>query len=426
MLPMQLLLAATLAAPMAGKASPGDWPQFRGPNRDGASTETGLLQEWPKGGPKKDWTITGCGGGYGTVAVSAGFIYGTGRIGGKEYAWCLSEKDGKEVWNVEFAEGKRSPAGYDEGPRGTPTVVGDKVYVVSVGGELACLAAKDGKKIWSKNYVKDFKGGIPGWGYSESVLVDGEQVIGTPCSNSNAMVALKADTGELIWNTEIKSAGAAGGYSSPAKMTVNKVDMYVTLLGKAGGVVGIDAKTGKALWQYTKVMNGVANIPTPVVKDAAVWCSTGYGEGGSALLNIKESQGKFEAEEVKYYNNKELQNHHGGMVLAGDYVYFGHAHNNGYPACVELKTGEIKWKENKGAGGGRGSGCVVYADGMLYFRYQNGTMALVKASPDKFELKGSFEIPDKSGKDSWQHPVVANGKLYIRDQDKLHCFDVKK
>jgi outer membrane protein assembly factor BamB len=422
MLSTYFVLSAMLTPAADMKA--GDWPQFRGPNRDGASKEIGLLQEWPKGGPPKLWTVSGCGGGYSTVAVAGGFIYGSGKKDGKDCVWCLKEADGNGVWNTPFADAKR--VGYDEGTKSTPTVADGRVYCVSPGGELVCLTAKDGKEVWKKSYTKDFGGGVQSWGYSESVLVDGDKVICTPCSNKAAVVALDAKSGKTLWKTEVSNAGGAGGYSSAAKMTVGKTDQYVTLLGKAGGVVGVDAKTGKLLWQYTKVMNGTANIPTPVVKDDLVWCSTGYGDGGSALLHIKESRGKFEAEEVKYYKSGELQNHHGGMVLVGDYVYFGHAHNNGYPACVELKTGEIKWKERGPAAGGSGSGCVVYADGMLYFRYQNGKMALVKASPDGFELKGSFDIPEKSGKDSWQHPVVANGKLYLRDQDKLHCFDVKK
>jgi outer membrane protein assembly factor BamB len=423
MLPTSLFITAALCGP-AADIKPGDWPQFRGPDRDGASKETGLLQQWPQGGPKKLWTVSGCGEGFGTVAIAGGFIYGAGQKDGKECVWCRKEADGSEVWNAPFA------SEYDErrgnGTRSTPTVAGDKVYCVAPGGDLVCLAAKDGKEVWKKSYVKDFGGKVQTWGYSESVLVDGDQVIGTPCSNKAAVVAFNKDTGAVLWQTEVPNAGGSGGYSSAAKMTVGKTDTYVTLLGKAGGVVGVDAKTGKLLWQYTKIMNGTANIPTPVVKGDLVWCSTGYGDGGSALLHVKESGGKFTAEELKYYKANELQNHHGGMVLVGDHVFLGHAHNNGWPACVELKTGEIKWKESRGAAGGGGSGSVVYADGMLYFRYENGTMALVKADPEKFEVKGSFKIPEPSGKASWQHPVVAHGKLYLRDQDKLHCFDVKK
>jgi outer membrane protein assembly factor BamB len=299
------------------------------------------------------------------------------------------------------------------------------VYCVSGGGVLACLDAKTGKELWHKSYTKDFGGGVQSWGYCESVLVDGDTVICTPCANRAAVVGLKAKDGEVVWKTAVK-AGGAGGYSSPVKTTAGKTDMYVALLGQEGGVVGVDAKTGELLWQYTKVMNSTANIPTPVVKGAKVWVSTGYGNGGSALLQIQESNGKFEAKQLTYYKSSEVQNHHGGMVLVGDHVYFGNAHNSGHPACVEFKTGIVQWLEEKGAAGGSGSAAVVYADGMLYFRYENGKVVLVKADPKEFSVAGSFDIPEKSGAPSWQHPVVANGKLYLRDQDKLHCFDVKK
>jgi outer membrane protein assembly factor BamB len=420
MLPVSLMVAAALSA----DAKTFDWPQWRGPNRDGVSAETGLLQEWPKGGPPKAWTVKGCGGGYASVVVADGFVYGGGRKDKKECVWCRKESDGSEVWTTPFAD--PTHGSNEEGVRGTPTVAGGRVYCVSGGGVLVCLDAKSGKEVWKKDYAKDFGGSVQGWGYCESVLADGDTVICTPCSNKAAVVALKAKDGEVIWKAEVKKAGGAGGYASPVKTTVGKADMYVALLGKDGGVVGVDAKTGKLLWQYTRIMNGTANIPTPVVKGDLVWCSTGYGDGGSALLQIKESGGKFEAKELKYYKSSELQNHHGGMVLVGDHVYLGNAHNSGHPACVEFKTGEIEWKEEKGAGGGSGSGSVVYADGMLYFRYENAKVALVKADPKEFKLLGAFDIPDKSGKPSWQHPVVANGKLYLRDQDKLHCFDVKK
>ncbi len=425
------LVAAAFA--LSADAKTFDWPQWRGPNRDGVSAETGLLQEWPKGGPPKAWTVKGCGGGYSTVAVAGGFIYGTGKIDDKDHIWCRKEKDGEPVWSTPVGDYRKT--GYEEGTRSTPTVADGRVFAVTPGGTLVCVDAKTGKEQWRKEYVKDFGGGVPAWGYSESVLVDGETVICIPAGKKAAVAALQAKDGSEVWKTEMKSVGAAAGYSSAVKTTVGKTDMYVVLLGQAAGsgVVGVDAKSGKLLWNYNGVMNSTANIPTPVVKGDTIWVSTGYGSG-AALLHIKESGGKFEAEEVKAYKPgenprqqpPELQNHHGGMVLVGDHVYFGNAHNSGHPACVEFKTGEVKWKETKGAAGGSGSGCVVYADGMLYFRYENGKMALVKADPKKFEVVGSFDIPEASKKPSWQHPVVANGKLYLRDQDNLHCFDVKK
>ncbi|MCU0704003.1 MAG: PQQ-like beta-propeller repeat protein [Fimbriiglobus sp.] len=420
MFPVSLAVAAFA---LSADVKSFDWPQWRGPNRDGVSQETGLLQDWPKDGPPKAWTVSGCGGGYSTVAVAGGFIYGTGKIDNKDHVWCRKEADGKPVWSTPIGEYRKT--GYEEGTRSTPTVAGGRVFAVTPGGTLVCINAKDGKEVWRKDYVKDFGGNVPGWGYSDSVLVDGDLVICAPAGKKAAVAALKAANGAVVWQTEGAKVGGAAGYSSPVKTTVGKTDMYVVLLGKGGGVTGVDAKTGKLLWQYDKIMNGTANIPTAVVKGDRIWASTGYGDGGSALLHIKQSGGKFEAEEVKYYD-KAVQNHHGGMVLVGDYVYFGNAHNSGHPACVDFKTGDVKWKETKGAAGGSGSGSVVYADGRLYFRYENGKVALVKADPDKFEAAGSFDIPEKSGKPSWQHPVIANGKLYLRDQDKLHCFDVKK
>jgi len=414
-------LGAILMAPAAElKIAPTDWPQFRGVNRDGVARDTGILKTWPKEGPKKLWTVSGCGGGYSSPAIAGGFIFGSGKIDGKEVLWCRKESDGSEVWNTPFGEAKK--VSYDEGVRSTPTVHGGKVYAIGVAGDLVCMNAADGKEVWKKSLAKEFKGRMmSGWGYSESVLIDGDQLICTPGGDDATVVALKPSDGSLIWKAAVPKSGGAG-YASPVKTTVGGVDMYITLLGKTGGVVGIDAKTGKLLWQYTKIMNGTANIPTAVVKGDLVWVSTGYGDGGSALLRISAA-GK--PEELKYYDSKELQNHHGGMVLVGDYVYFGNRHGNGHPTCVELATGEIKWKETKGAAGGGGSGCVSAVDGMLIFRYENGVVALVKANPEKFEMLGSFKIPEPSGKPSWQHPAIANGKLYLRDQDKMHCYDLK-
>jgi outer membrane protein assembly factor BamB len=427
-----LALSMTILAP-APKAAvgPNDWPQWRGPNRDGQSSEKGLLKEWPKEGPQIEWTVEGCGGGYSSVAIVGGFIYGTGKLNDKECLWCRSEADGKEVWNTPFAEFRK--VGYEEGVRSTPSVANGKVYCVGVSGDLICADAAKGEILWRRSYLKEFGGKVPGWGYSESVLVDGDKVICAPGSKTAAIVALSADKGDVLWQTEIKDVGNAFGYSSAVKMTVNKVEMYVTLLGKTngapeerkGGVVGVDAKTGKLLWQYGRVMNGTANIPTAVIQGDLVWASTGYGDGGAALIQIVPDGDGFKVEEKKYYESKELQNHHGGMVLVGDYIFFGNKHNGGIPVCVEMKTGEIKWKQTAGAGGGSGSGSVIYADGMLYFRYENAKVALVTANPEKFELKGVFDIPQKSGKPSWAHLVIANGKLYIRDQDKMHCYNIK-
>ena len=396
-----------------------DWPGWRGPDRTGISKETGLLKEWPKGGPAKLWTVQGCGSGMSSVAVTGGFIYGSGGKDGNNVVWALKEADGSPVWKTPFAkEGSE--------PNATVLVSGGKVYALTTEGQLACLDAKDGKVLWSKSFTKDFKGKMmSGWGYSETPLIDGDKLICTPGGDKAAVVALNKDDGKEIWRCEVKDAGGAG-YASPVKAKVGDATMYITLLGKSGGVVAVSAETGKLLWQYKKVSNGIANIPTVVSRDDLVWCSTGYGDGGSALLKIKvDGSESASVEELKHYKSGELQNHHGGMILVGDYVYFGNAHNSGQPACVEFKTGEIKYQDAKAVAGGSGSAAVAYADGMLYYRYENGVMALLEANPQKTKVAGSFKIPEPSGKPSWQHPAIANGKLYLRDQDKLHCFDVK-
>jgi outer membrane protein assembly factor BamB len=407
-----------LSLPLSLPLFAADWPQWRGPDRDGVSKETGLLKTWPKEGPSRVWGVSGCGGGFSSVAVADGVIYGTGSAKGKNVAWAKKESDGSPVWSTPYADGGAEP-------NSTPVVSGGKVYVLTTGGTLACLDAKTGKVVWTKSFTKDFGGEQPGWGYSETPLIDGDKLICAPAADKAAVVALHKDTGAVIWKSEINRTGGAG-YASPIKATVGGVPMYITLLGDSGGVVAVHADTGKLLWQYTAINNGTANIPTVVTRDDLVWCSTGYGDGGSALLKMKaEGKDKVTVTEVKRYRSNDLQNHHGGMVLVGDHVYFGHAHNSGHPACVEFKTGTITWKESKGAAGGGGSAAVVAADGMLYFRYQNGVVALIEATSDGLNVAGSFKEPERSGRESWAHPVIANGKLFLRDQDKLQCFNVK-
>jgi outer membrane protein assembly factor BamB len=254
-------------------------------------------------------------------------------------------------------------------------------------------------------------------------------VIGTPGSADATVVALNKDTGKPIWKSKLGAVGGGQGYCSPVKATVGGVPMYIVLLGQTGGLVGVNPDTGKELWRYTKsALGGVAQIPMPIIKGDLVWFSTSYS-GGSALLQLTpEGSEKVNVKELKTYKKPELNNHHGGMVLVGDYIYFGHDQTKGYPVCVELKTGEIKWGPEKNASlvaGGQGSAAVLYADNRLYFRYQNGMMVLIEPSPEGLKTVSAFKLPEPSGKESWPHPVIANGKMYIRDQDKLHCFNVR-
>jgi outer membrane protein assembly factor BamB len=428
-----LLACAFLTAATVTAA---DWPGFRGPNRDGICTETGLLKTWPTDGPPKLWTVNNLGTGWGTPSVADGKIFGIGHRDGKDGVWALNETNGKELWFTPFADPTDDHGPQTNGPASTPTFHKGKVYTVSFDGTVGCMEATKGKLLWTKNYAKDF-GGPPGtkkgviWGYSESVLADGDKIICTPGAKGAAVVALKADTGEVVWRADVGTVGGGHGYSSPVKATFGGTPAYVIELGNQSGLVAVHANTGKLLWQYkgTPATGGVAQIPIPVIKDDLVWVSTSYGGGAALLQIVPKGKDVFEVKELKAYKKPELNSHHGGMLLVGDYLYFGHDQNQGYPVCVEFKTGEIKWgPEKKATAGGSGSAATLYADGRLYFRYQNGTMVLIEPSSEQLKVVSSFKLPPPDLKpfpQSWPHPVIVNGKLYIRDQNVLHCYNVK-
>jgi outer membrane protein assembly factor BamB len=399
-----------------------DWPSWRGPNRDAISTETGLMKQWPANGPAMAWKTSGLGKGFSSMSIVGDRIYTMGDRGDKQYVIALRLADGKEIWSTHVG-----PQHDDEygGPRGTPTIDGDRVYAVGTEGDLVCLDAATGKEQWRKSFTRDFGGRMmSGWKFSESPLIDGDRVVVTPGGAKAMMVALDKKTGKEIWRGaapgNLGSRGRDGAaYSSIVISNAGGVKQYVQLTGK--GLVSYRADNAFFLWGYNKVANDVANIATPLVKGDYVFASTGYGTG-SALLKITQDNGQFRANEVYFLDASKLQNHHGGLVLVGDYLYGGQGQNRGYPICVEFATGNIKWGGNIN-NGGSGSAAVLYADGMLYFRYQNGVMKLIEATPDGYREKGSFEIPGVRNP-SWSHPVVHNGKLYLREQDNLYVYDI--
>jgi len=397
-----------------------DWPQWRGPNRDGRSPEKGLLKDWTNTKPPLAWQAEGLGSGYSGVAVAGDRIYTMGNHDGKAFMIALQKSTGDRIWETPVSENENDP-------NCTPTVDGDLVFGVTFRGELVCCSTNDGKVIWQKNFEKDFGGQMmSGWGYSESPLVDGNRLICTPGAHDAMLAALDKKSGEVIWKTVVdRNLGSSGGdgaaYSSIMKSSGGGVDQYVQLVGR--GVIGVSAKDGKLLWNYNRIANGTANIPTPIVNGNYVFASTGYGDGGTALLELKPAgRGQVNANEVYYFSSSEVQNHHGGMILVGDYVYMGHGHGSGLPLCLEFKTGREMWKER---GPGANSAAIAYADGNLYFRYEDGTMALIEANPKEYKLKGTFKLASVRGS-SWAHPAIADGKLYLRDQDVLMCYDVKQ
>ena len=394
-----------------------DWPRWRGPQGDGISTEKGLLSAWPEGGPKLLWRVDEVlGRGFSSVAIADQRIFSMGNIDRKTQLVALSVADGSRLWATPVGGGN---------PNCTPTVDGNRVYTLGREGDFVCCHVETGEVLWRKSFPKDFGGRMmSGWGYSESPLIDGDVLICTPGSRDALLVALNKKTGEVIWKAGVpESTGSRGkdgaGYSSVVISEAAGVRQYVQLTGR--GVFSFDAKTGRMLWSYNRIANGTANIPTPLILGDNVFCSTGYGTG-AALLKIRRPAEKLEASEVYFLNARDFQNHHGGMILYQDHVFCGHGHNKGFPVCITLEPGKQAW--SGGRGPGSGSAAILMADGHLYFRYEDGTMALIEATPEEYRLKGSFKLDSVKGK-SWPHPVISDGLLYLRDQDTLMCYDIR-
>jgi outer membrane protein assembly factor BamB len=414
----------TQPAPATGNTSAGavaalegEWPQWRGPRRDGRSDETGLLDSWPAGGPPKLWSARGMGRGYSSIAVVGDTIYTLGHRGGVENIIAVSADDGSVRWTTPIGRGDHS--------NGTPTVDGGRVYAVSLDGGLVCADARTGREVWRKNYAQDFGGRMmSGWGFSESPLIDGDRLICTPGGSQAIIAALDKKTGQVAWTAPFPGGARRGkdgaAYSSIVVSQGAGVRQYVQIVGR--GAIGVAAADGRFLWGYDQIANDTANIPTPVASGDYVFVSTGY-QTGAALLKLSRSGSGVAAQEVYFLQAGDMQNHHGGMVLVNGFIYCGHGHNQGFPLCVEMLTGKPAWKPGRGEGSG--SAAVTYADGNLYFRYEDGTVALIAAEPQRYLVKGTFRI--NTGNDKcWPHPVVAGKRLYLRDQDELHCFDIAR
>jgi len=415
-----LTLVTTLLA--AAPASAADWPGWRGAARDGISTETGLLAEWGPDGPPLSWQVSGIGAGFSSVAVVGERIYTLGDVDGAQHVLALSREGGRILWKARLGPVWDDGRG---GPRGTPTLDGDRLYALGTEGDLVCLEAATGREVWRKSLPGDFGGQMMSrWKWSESPLVDGDRLVFTPGASDAALVAVDKLSGDEIWRAAIPELGPKGrdgaAYSSIVVSTAAGVKQYVQLLGR--GPVGIRAADGEFLWGYNRVANKTANISTPIVRGNQVFVSTGY-QTGSVLLELEPSGDGVAARERYFLDSKTLQNHHGGLVLVGDHVYAGHGHNKGFPICVELQSGKVAWGGDI-RNAGTGSAAVLYADGRLYFRYQNGVILLIEASPAGYQERGSLTIPDVE-QPSWPHLVIADGRLYVREQDDLYCYDLR-
>jgi len=404
---MALFVALTYSA----LAAPGDWPQFRGPNRDGASQEKGLLQDLPPDGPPVVWKATGLGIGYATASVVGDLVYTLGEDATASSVIALNAANGKKVWSAKLGRPGAPGMPAFEGPRSAPTVGGSSVVAIGQWGDMLCLDATQGKELWRKDFTKDFGGKRPQWGFSESALIDGDKVVVTPGGPEGSIVALDRKTGTVIWRSKGFSDWAH--YSSLIIAQIAGVRQYVQLTAES--VVGIAAADGKVLWRAAR-KGRTAVIPTPIYSDGYVYVSSGYGVGCN-LFKISEAGHKFTAEEV--YANKVLGNKHGSVIKIGDYIY-GHADDKGW-TCQDFKTGEAEWRHNQ-----LRKGSLIYADNRFWIRAEDkGTMVLIEASPAGWKEHGRFEQPDRSDKKAWPYPVIAHGRLYLRDMDTLLCYDVK-
>ena len=400
-----LLLAIVVAVGVVhAAAQPGaNWPQWRGPNRDGISKETGLLKQWPAEGPPLVWKAAGGGRGYSSFSVANGKLYTMGLRGDREFVVAFDVATGKEAWATAHGSAFRNDRG--DGPRGTPTVDGDRVYALGGNGDLSCLDARTGKIVWSKNVLKEFGGSNITWGISESPLVIGNKVLVNAGGPGASIVALNKANGSVIW----KSQSDEAGYSSGIPLEINGLTQVIFFTAERA--VGLDVKDGRLLWEYARPSNRTANAATPIVKANRVFISSDYGTGGGVVEITADNK----AQEI--YFTKDMRNHHSSSVLIGDHLY---GFSGSVLTAMKFDTGEIAWRDRS-----VGKGSLVYADGHLYCFSENGVVGLVEATPAGYKEKGRFRIPQES-LPTWSHPVVAGGRLYLRDQDTIYAFDVRE
>lgn len=401
--------AVTLVAVAGGQTSTpaSDWPQWRGPDRSGSSMETGLQKQWPPAGPRRVWVASDVGAGYGSTAVRGDRVYVQGLKARQSGVTSLDRVNGTVAWWKAIGGTGSNDRG--PGPRGTPTLDGDRLYVLTEAGDLAALRAQDGSTLWQRNILKDFGGQNIPWLISESPLVDGNLVIVTPGGPAAGMVALDKMSGKTVWTS--KELSDEAGYASPIVADVQGVRTVMTLTSAAG--VGVRASDGKLMWRYRPAANNTANIATPVFHDDKVFYTSDYGTGG-ALLSLRAEGGEVKAQEV--YFTRDMQNHHGGVVVVNGYIY---GYNNAILVCLEFATGKMMWRDRS-----VGKGALSYADGNLYILSEDNVVGLVEATPSGYREKGRFQIADQ-GWPSWAHPVVSGGRLYLRNQSTLASYDIR-
>ncbi len=395
---------------LAFESVAGNWPQWRGPNRDGVNPEKGLANQWPEAGPKLLYKATGVGGGFSSVVIADGTLYTLGDLNDACYLFALDLK-GKHKWKARVGapQGHR---GYP-GPRSTPTVSGGHVYCLGQHGDLVCVSTA-GKEVWRTNIQTDHGGKMmSGWRWSESPLVDDGNVIVTPGGGKGAVLALNAKTGKPAWRCEDWQDSA--GYSSLIIREIGGIKQYLQLTGRS--VAGIDASNGKLLWRADRP-GRTAVVSTPIYHEGHLFVSSAYNVGCNGF-EVQYKNNRFSATETyKHAGSVGMANHHGGVIRVGDYVY---GSNGNALSCIRLADGKVMWNERSA-----GKGAIVVADSKIILRTERGPVSMVKLTPNAYEEVSRFNQPERSRAKAWAHPVVLDGKLYLRDQDNLFVYDVSE
>lgn len=408
-LPWSLAVLAFLAAGFPQDARTADWPCFRGPNGDGICTETGLLRQWPEEGPPLVWRSEQVGEGLSGVAVHGALLYTMGNHNGTEFLICVdTANQGRVIWAFPIGPVRYEGGGYS-GPRCTPSVYRDRVYGLGLVGDLVCLDAMKGELKWRCNLPAEYGGTVPKWGYSESPLVDGQWILCTPGGSLATILALYRLNGQKVWASPI---GDPAGYSSLMKVSIGGTEQYVQFTAK--GIVSVRVRGGDLLWRWDRPASETANVNSPLWYGQTIFAAGGQGSGSGVVFPIKHGE-QFIPKEL-YFKN-DLQIDHGGAILWNGCIYA--CANPNKLTCLDYKTGEVKWQDES-----CGKCSLLFADGMLYARDETGPVSLVRAAPERFSLHGRFTPPRRSRKQSWVHPVISGGRLFLREQNTLFCYDV--
>ena len=395
-----------VATSAQGATADKEWFQWRGANRDGISAETGLLQDWPKSGPPQVWKTGDVGNGYSSFSASDGRLYTLGARSGNEYVIALDRATGKKIW--ETVNGRRYENDRGDGPRSTPTVEGDRLYVFGGSGDLTCLENATGKKIWSINLVQKFGGVNPYWGYSESPLIVGDRILVNAGGRRASIVAVSKADGSTLWQQQSDGAG----YSSPVLMRTGSLSQVIFFT--ESHTLAVDPRDGRLLWTYNKASNGTANVATPIVRGTRVFVSSDYGTG-AALLEVRAAGNLATANEV--YFTREMRNHHASSVLVGDHIY---GFSSSILTALKFDTGQMAWRDRS-----VGKGSLIFADNRLYLYSEDGVVGLAEANPAGYREHGRFTLAQQNGLPTWSHPIIAGGLLIIRDQDSVYAYNVR-